>query len=439
MRKHTSTSKLVLRLTSMLAVGFIMTSMAAGCGPGGSSQPGDTSGSGSNTVDDGKTRLVLWDNEQNEVLFSAITAFEEQNPDVRIVVEAQGETSLDMAINAGTAPDIIMGPSDYVATYGRKGYTIDLTPYGAKDIQPLFSESCWNVANAISDKIYGIPFDSNIINFVVNKDMFDAAGATIPTTYEEMITAGNKIKAHYNSGEYYAYTAAAFDCLNHPNIGYKAWGTFQYYWWLWRMGGDIFNADQTEPTLNSQEGVEALQRLLDLKNNGLAPDKYYLSEFLDGKVAMIELTTKDFFNTAVASKKANFQVAMMPTLKEGVEPWTGMGLYCYSVTSASKNPQIAYDFLKFYCTNVEYQISYCKPYYFLPSLVEAQEDPYYKTTDWKIILEQAKYARATPGVNNWRAMDDAVYDAIQEAVTGSKTAKAALDAAVEQIKVLMNE
>lgn len=411
----------VLRLFALLAAAVMVASLCVGCSPGSS--------------EDGKTKLVIWAEETNDVLFGAIADYEDENPNVRIVIETQGDTSLDMAIQAGNAPDIIWGPSDYVATYGEKGQVLDLTQFGAGEVKDLFTESCWNVANATPNKIYSLPFDSNIINFVINRDMFDAAGATVPTTYDEMITAANKIKAHYSGTPgAYAYTAP-YNCAE---TQYKAWGSFQYYWWLWRMGGDIFNEDQTKCIINEQPGVDALQRLTDMINNGIAPATYAGAEFFTvGKVAMIETTTTDFYNLGVLSDVANFEVAMMPALKEGVEPWTGMGLYCYSVVSTSKNPEAAYDFVKFYCTGVDYQLTYCKPYYFIPSLIEAQADPYFKTSDWEVILEQAKYAKATPGIDNWIAMDEAVYDAINQAYSGAKTPQAALDAVAAQIDSLM--
>ncbi|MBQ8732570.1 MAG: sugar ABC transporter substrate-binding protein [Oscillospiraceae bacterium] len=411
-----------LRLSALLAAVVMVVSLCASCGEGSS--------------DDGKTKLVIWAQETDDVLFGAIADYEDENPDVRIVIETQGSTSLDMAIQAETAPDIIWGPSDYVATYGEKGQVLDLTEFGADEVRDLFTDACWNVANAVPDKIYSLPFDSNIINFVINRDMFDAAGATVPTTYEEMITAANKIKAHFTGDGYYAYTAP-YGC---GETLYKAWGTFQYYWWLWRMGGDIFNEDQTKCIINEQAGVDALQRLTDMIHNGLAPATYAGSEFYTGaKIAMIEDTTTGFFNVGVASNTANFEIAMMPVLKEGVDPWTGMGLYCYSVVSTSENPELAYDFVEFLCTGVDYQITYCKPYYFIPSLIEAQEDSYFKTSDWKVVLEQAKYAKATPGVDNWISMDDAIYDAINQAFTGAKTPQAALDAVAAQVDSLLNK
>ena len=428
------------KLLLLLVTVALLAACVAGCGGDNNSNPGE-SNPGSQTAS-GKTKLVLWETSK-DVLFTGIADYEDEHDDISIVMEAIPDSSpnllstLKMAIGAGTAPDMLCSPSDYMLSCGKLGYTVDLTPYGAADIKDLFTETCWNAANADpAGKIYSLPFDSNIINFIYNKDMLDAVGVSVPTTLDEMKNVANKIKAHYGNGTdsgKWAYTGP-FDA---ETTSYIAWGTFHYYWYLWRMGGDVFNADLSECTINSPEAVEALQLLVDFKNSGFCDTHDIASEFWAGNVAMANDVTIWFYTGVAASNAANFGVAVQPVLKEGVPPYTGLGLYCYAVTSASKHPQEAYDFLAYYCTNEDYQIDYCKPLYFIPSLKHALEGSYFKTDDWKIILEQNKYAKATPGVEGWQEMDEAIYRAIEAAMNGTSTAKDALDAAYNTITSLM--
>ncbi|MBR7092183.1 MAG: extracellular solute-binding protein, partial [Clostridia bacterium] len=182
---------------------------------------------------------------------------------------------------------------------------------------------------------------------------------------------------------------------------------------------------------------EALQLLVDFKNSGFCDTHDNEPEFWAGNVAMANEVTIWYYQGAMASTAANYGVAVQPVLKEGVPPYTGLGLYCYAVTSASQHPQEAYDFLEFYCTNEDYQIDFCKPLYFIPSLKHVLESSYFKTEEWQIILEQNKYAKATPGVENWQEMDEAIYRAIEAAMNGTSTAKDALDAAYNTITSLM--
>ncbi|MBR7092112.1 MAG: sugar ABC transporter substrate-binding protein [Clostridia bacterium] len=428
------------KLLLLLVTVALLTACIAGCGGGDTSTPTNST---PNSQSSGKTKLVLWETSK-DVLFTGIADYESEHEDVSIVMEAIPDSSpnllstMKMAIGAGTAPDMLCSPSDYMLSCGKLGYTIDLTPYGAAEIKDLFTETCWNAANADpAGKIYSLPFDSNIINFMYNRDMLDAVGVSVPTTLDEMKNVANKIKAHYgtDSGKW-AYTGP-FDA---ETTTYIAWGTFHYYWYLWRMGGDVFNADLTECTINSPEAVEALQLLVDFKNSGFCDVHDHVADgFWAGNVAMANDVTIWFYQGLASSTAANYGVAVQPVLKEGVPPYTGLGLYCYAITSQCKHPQEAFDFLKFYCTNEDYQIDYCKPLYFIPSLKHALEGSYFKTDDWKIILEQNKYAKATPGVEGWKEMDEAIYRAIEAAMNGTSSAKDALDAAYNTITSLMQQ
>ena len=51
---------------------------------------------------------------------------------------------------------------------------------------------------------------------------------------------------------------------------------------FWREGGEILNADWTKAIYNSPEGVEALQKIIDLRDKYgvLAKDSYLEPDFL---------------------------------------------------------------------------------------------------------------------------------------------------------------
>ena len=418
------------KLLLLLVTVALLASFAAGCGEEDPTKPPPTD----------KTTLTLWETEK-PILDLAIMDYEMANPDVTVVVEAVPAsspnllTTLKMAIGAGTAPDMLNTPSDYVWSLGQLGFVKDLTAYGAADVKDLFTENTWKYANSAAGKIYSLPFDSNIINFVYNKDLLDAIGVTAPETLADMKNVGDKLQAKYGTdSNKYAYCGP----YEAETYSYIAWGTFHYYWYLWRMGGDIFNADYTECIINSPEAVEALQLLADFKNDGYVVPADAAAEFWAGNVAMMNDVTIWIYEGLKATT-SNIQFGMMPTLKEGVDPYTGLGLYCYCVVDDCKNPQAAYDFLEFLCTDVDYQIDYCKPLYFIPSLKEALESSYFKTADWKIILEQSKYAKATPGVENWQEMDEAIYRAMEAVFAGQTSAQEALNVAKTTIDGLLKK
>lgn len=428
------------RLLLLLVTIALLASFAAGCGGSTQNSNSNSNPTSTDSNNNKKTKLVIWETEKT-VLTEAIADYEAENDDVTIVIEAYpGDITnllalLKMSIGAGTAPDMMCSPSDYIWSAGKLGYIKDLTQYGAAEVKDLFTESTWEAANANPNAIYSLPFDSNIINFLCNSKMLGEAGVEIPTNLDEMKNVAAKIKARYgsDSGKY----AYAGPLTVVEGVTYVAWSTFHYYWYLWRFGGDIFNADFTECTINSEAAVEALQFLADMKTNGDIDPSWGATEFWAGNVAMMCDVTIWFYTNLAAADGDYYSVAMMPTMKEGVDPYTGLGLYCYSVLDTTKNGQAAYDFIEFLCTNEDYQVDYCKPLYFIPSLKSALDNSYFKTQDWQIILEQSKYAKATPGVENWQQMDQAIYDAMQAVFNGTSSAKVALDTAQAAITNMM--
>ena len=422
------------KLLLLLVTVAMLASFAAGCGEDGPdiSKPTD------------KTTLTLWEISK-PVLDLAIMDYEIVNPDVVVEIEAMPEssgnmlTALKMAIGAGTAPDMLNTPSDYVWAMGSAGYLQDLSNFGASDVKDLFTDYIWKVANADPDHIYTLPFDANVINFAYNADIIEDLGVSAPTTIDDVRNIGDKLQARYGTeSDMYVYAGAYNPEFYGTSFQMKDFVCLHYFWYLWRMGGDIFNADYTECTINSDAAVEALQLMVDMKDDGYFTPNHPSEDFAAGKAVMYNDATPFIFENM---KSANFEIkmALQPVLKEGVAPYTSMGLYCYAVTSESKNAQAAYDFLEFLCTDVDYQIDYCKPSYFIPSLKEAVASAYFKTDEWQIVLEQLSHSKATPGIENWQEMDMFIYEAIQSALDGRTSAKVALDTAKNNIDALIKK
>src|SRR5690606_2712842 len=116
-----------------------------------------------------------------------------------------------------------------------------------------FPEAVWAAGEYKGQRI-AIPLDVHPIVLYYNKDMFAKAGITMPTdrpmTREEF--------------------EQAVDALNKDGIAGIALGTayqsgafFQLL--IRQFGGDITNAEGTEATYNSEQGVQALTYIRDLK------------------------------------------------------------------------------------------------------------------------------------------------------------------------------
>ncbi len=124
---------------------------------------------------------------------------------------------------------------------------------GADMLKGQFTEAVWNVGQ-VKDKRYTVPLDTHPLVLYYNKDMFQKAGITMPTdrpmTKEEF--------------------EKAVDALNKNGVAGIALGTlFQtstfFQMLIRQFGGDVVNADGTQATYNSEQGVQAAQYIHDLK------------------------------------------------------------------------------------------------------------------------------------------------------------------------------
>lgn len=369
--------------------------------------------------------LTVWGPDSNASLLAAETAFQKANSKIKIknVNHAAATlTELKLALSSNQAPDILIMDQTYLGAAGTEGYLKDLNQYGAQNYKSKFVTSTWESAQMYG-KQWGMPFDANTIAQVCNMDMLNAANASVPTTYQELRTACDKVKAKYPNA--FGYTQA----FNNGEPGGKNWVAFSFFNWLWRMGGEILSSDYKTATFNSQMGVDALQMLVDMKTAKQASPTYLHNEFFaGGNVAAITNIGSWTYNSIFgANKKANFNVSLLPVLKTGVKPYSGLGLYCYAISSSSKNPQDAFEFIKYYTTNKSYQLQYCKANYLIPSLLEAHSDSFYSKTEWQVMIEQLKYSKYRPSVQGWDQIESNLADAIQSAIAGSRTPKAALD------------
>jgi len=136
-----------------------------------------------------------------------------------------------------------------------KPYSNDsLTQAGGADaLKGQFTEAVWN-AGQVNNNRYTIPLDIHPLVLYYNKDMFQKAGITMPT--DKPMTKEEFEKA--------------VDALNKDGIAGVSIGTaFQTGAWfqalIRQFGGDITNADGSQATYNTEQGVQAATYIHDLK------------------------------------------------------------------------------------------------------------------------------------------------------------------------------
>jgi raffinose/stachyose/melibiose transport system substrate-binding protein len=140
-----------------------------------------------------------WRQEDRAVYEELFQQFTAANPDIHVKFEAfeatQYPTVQSTALAAGTGPDVMM-----VRAYGAfeavagAGY---LMPLSTDDIPALadFPKSALTAETLRSDgKIYAVPFASQTMLVIYNKDIFEKLGLAIPQTSDELLAEAQKIK-----------------------------------------------------------------------------------------------------------------------------------------------------------------------------------------------------------------------------------------------------
>lgn len=175
---------------------------------------------------------------------------------------------LTTSLVAGDPPDLFLLHHQELPQFARLGVlmpTDDMFdtaggPLPADDFaQPIFDATLYN------DQRYGVVIDNHGWGMWVNNDLFEAAGldSTVPpANAQEFIDYATALTLDANGKH---PNEDGFDPENIVQYGTTvSWMKPTFLSTLWQFGGDLISEDGTTATINSPEGVAALQFWYDL-------------------------------------------------------------------------------------------------------------------------------------------------------------------------------
>lgn len=265
-RGHTRWTR---RLLSFVAVA----ALATGCGPGaapattepaaaspqGSAAAG-TSAPSSGQVACGGEQVVLteWYHQYGEegtreAALRYAEDFTKANPNVQVKVEwVPGDyfQKVRAALLTEGGPDIFettLADPALVAA----GSMADLSDILTPEVQAQFDPRSFT-AYTIDDKVYGLPFIIDVVGLIYyRKSMLDAAGLSVPQTWEEFATAAKTLTSGNAKGVFFG------------NDG----GISQAYTFVHAAGGEMVKDDQTV-AYNTPEAAAAIATLAAMNQDG---------------------------------------------------------------------------------------------------------------------------------------------------------------------------
>jgi multiple sugar transport system substrate-binding protein len=409
--------------------------------------------------------------QEDEGVRAAMKVFEEQNPTIKMEwihipdTGAYNDRVLSMAA-AGTPPDTGFIQSDIFTTFARDGVLLDITDRVKGDqvlgqenyfIEPQETQRC-----SFNDRWYGIGSCWVAPHIYYNADVFEEAGIDPPSNdpaqawdWAHLLEVATQLTVD-NNGKHPG--DSGFDGDN-----VKRWGIHWPTWWIplhaamISNGGDWVDRETGLVVADKPEAIEAIQNIADLMGkHQVMPQASvfqrsetsdvpqmleggYLAMAVDGSWALSWLT----------ELKITLGTAVLPKMKQ---PATTLQAHLHSVFAGSKQPEEAWQWVKFLATEY-YQLQFLKIGLWLPSQTalmtpegrekwltartapgEGVHPEGYEQLITEFIPQYGQVLYMPPG---WNKATSVLYPALDSVFVGDQTAEEAMAAAVPEANAIL--
>jgi multiple sugar transport system substrate-binding protein len=300
--------------------------------------------------EEANTRQIIFDN------------FTSANPNITITPEIPTQNTTEALLTqvaGGDPPDVVMAWELQYPILADKGVYKDLGPIIDADpdyknnVLSDFYEShiemyTWN------GKLYVLPEQNASVVLYYNKALFDEAGVAYPPadwtdtswTWDAFMEATRKLtKTEGSEITQYAFTEAWWPPLSAVIFAYS-------------NGGDWFDRykDPTKVTVTNPKVIEAFQFYSDLWNKEMVattPEMWNVQAgyqmFAAGKAAMTLVGHWFYPEFSKPEHNLSMDIGVFPVGPGGTTSKTDLGGTGMAITDLTKNPDQAWQFLKFEC------------------------------------------------------------------------------------------
>ncbi|HAE03970.1 MAG TPA: ABC transporter substrate-binding protein [Rhodospirillaceae bacterium] len=298
------------------------------------------------------------------------------------------------------------------------------------------------MANSMTGgKTYGIPFQRSTPVLYWNKEAFKDAGLdpnTPPATWEEMVEFGKKLTKTDSNGNVTQWGVRI------PSSGFPYW-LFQGL----TTQNDVILANDAGNKTNFDDPkvAEALQFLVDLsvKHKVMQPGIVEWGStpkaFFEGQAAMIWTTTGNLTNVR-DNAPFDFGVAMLPANKRRGAPTGGGNFYIFK-DSTDEQKAASFDFIK-WITAPEQAAKWTIATGYVAPRADTWETPAMKDyvagfPQALVARDQLEYAVAELATYQNQRITTIFNDALEAAITGTKTPADALKEAQAQAEAILKD
>lgn len=353
-------------------------------------------------------------------------AFEAANPDININIEVVPWDvllqRLTTDIAGGTTPDLSIIGTRWLLDFAEQGIAAPVDEFLTPEFKSTFIDT-FMAPSVMDGQIMGLPVAASARAMMVNMDLYDAAGAPAPTTWDELYDGAKKISALPDSFGF---------GLQGKEIETDAY----FYYGLWTFGGDILNEDGTSG-LDSAEAIEAATFYKTMIDEGLtqpSPTNYNREEvfnlFKQGKVGTIFTFPMLIPQIKEEAPDLNYKIMQFPSKRANAT---------YGVTDTmmlfedSDVKEEAWRFIEFAYQD-EWRSKFDHGEGFLPVTKGVAAEAYYtEDPDIAGFAAGLPYAKFAPTIANWEEIADTTVRAMQKIYLGQETPEEALTDAAATI------
>lgn len=339
--------------------------------------------------------------EETALVDGQIRAFQEKYPNISVTKQvAVGDYGQELQANfaAGTEPDIFYVDSADSVAFIEKGAIVPINEYIDKTTLDSYNP---NLLDAFSKdgKIYGLPKDFNPLVMFINKEMFEKAGAKIPTTWVELTETLKTLKDAGDKGllgKDFKYPMAI------ANNGERV-APF-----ILQNGGKIYDIKNNKLEFNSNEAVEAYNFHYELLRNKYAETAQAMGEGWEGdafarnKVAIVYSGGWLIPFMRSAGPNVNYEIAKLP---KGKEEGTIVFTVAYAMSRNTKYPEEAAKLMEFLTGEVAQRMT-IESGLGLPSRNSLEEEFINKYPERTALIEMTKFATPFRFGANGRKVND---------------------------------
>ncbi|MCA9895599.1 MAG: extracellular solute-binding protein, partial [Anaerolineae bacterium] len=280
-----------------------------------------------------------------------LAQFAEDNPEISLTTEIipwnDLYAKLQAAFVAGSPPDVFMLHASEIPQFGSYGVLKDLSPWyvSGGGWFPDDDVSAITLSGMMYEgQLVGIPLDNHGRGLWINVDMFEAAGidpdGEPPTTYEGWVELFQKLTLDANGNN---AASPDFDPENVVQWGYAVneWPRVNFLAALVQEGGSFVSEDGTTVTVNSPEGVAALQKAVDLvyEYHVSPPAAGFDSWNSFGAGTLAVVPTGTWFRNFAATTDVNSRA--WPAPQFGAQPATWFGAHTWMVPVGLEGDKLA--------------------------------------------------------------------------------------------------